>query len=75
VALVVLFTLPGRRRWWWSVAALGVVGMAWSRTYLQVHWLSDVVGGSLLGIGISLTVFASLQWLATARRSDIGHAT
>ena len=75
VALVVLFTLPGRRQSWWTVAALGVVGMAWSRTYLQVHWLSDVVGGSLLGIGISLTVFAGAQWLATARRSDSGHAT
>ena len=75
VALVVLFTLPGRRQSWWTVAALGVVGMAWSRTYLQVHWLSDVVGGSLLGIGISLTVFAGVQWLATARRSDSGHAT
>src|SRR4029077_4484036 len=61
VALVVLFTLPGRRRWWWTVAALGVVGMAWSRTYLQVHWLSDVVGGSLLGIGIALTVFGCAQ--------------
>jgi membrane-associated phospholipid phosphatase len=72
VALVVLFTLPGRRRWWWTVATLGVVGMAWSRTYLQVHWLSDVIGGSLLGIGISLTVFAGIQWLATARRSDLG---
>jgi hypothetical protein len=31
--------------------------MAWSRTY----WLADVVGGSLLGIEISLTVFASVR--------------
>ena len=62
VALVLLFTERGpRRRWWWVLAALGIVGMAWSRTYLQVHWLSDVVGGSLLGIGIALVVLAVAQ--------------
>ena len=63
VALVLLFTAPGahRGRWWWPLAALGVLGMAWSRTYLQVHWLSDVIGGSLLGVGVALTVFASLE--------------
>jgi undecaprenyl-diphosphatase len=62
VALVLLFTLPGpRRRWWWVLAVVGVVGMAWSRTYLQVHWLSDVVGGSLLGVGLSLLVFGGVQ--------------
>ncbi len=64
VALVLLFTLPeSHRRWWWALAALGILGMAWSRTYLQVHWLSDVVGGSLLGVGIALTIFAGVQLL------------
>jgi membrane-associated phospholipid phosphatase len=43
------------------LAGLGVVGMAWSRTYLQVHWLTDVIAGALLGIGISLFVFAIAQ--------------
>ena len=44
VALVLLFTTPGpRRRGWWLLAGLGIVGMAWSRTYLQVHWLTDVL--------------------------------
>ena len=62
VALVLLFTTPGpRRRWWWTLAGLGVVGMAWSRTYLQVHWLTDVIAGALLGSGISLLVFAIAQ--------------
>ena len=62
VALVLLFTAPGaRRRWWWALAGLGVVGMAWSRTFLQVHWLTDVIAGALLGCGVSLLVFAIAQ--------------
>jgi undecaprenyl-diphosphatase len=62
VALVLLFTArgPSRRRWW-ALAGLGIVGMAWSRTYLQVHWLSDVIAGAMLGIGISLLVFGATQ--------------
>jgi membrane-associated phospholipid phosphatase len=71
VALVLLFTAPGphRGRWWWPLAALGVLGMAWSRTYLQVHWLSDVIGGSLLGVGIALAIFASLELMNSRRVS------
>ena len=69
VALVLLFTTPGtRRRWWWALASLGVVGMAWSRTYLQVHWLTDVIAGALLGSGVSLLVFA----IAQCARSGVG---
>lgn len=62
VALVLLFTTPGaRRRWWWALAIVGVAGMAWSRTYLQVHWLTDVMAGALLGSSVSLLVFAIAQ--------------
>jgi membrane-associated phospholipid phosphatase len=61
VALVLLTRWGAGRRWWWALAALAIVGMAWSRTYLQVHWLSDVVGGSPLGIGIALVVLAGAQ--------------
>jgi undecaprenyl-diphosphatase len=72
VALVLLFTVPGphRWRWWWPLATLGVLGMAWSRTYLQVHWLSDVIGGSLLGVGVALATFASLQLMLRGRTLD-----
>jgi undecaprenyl-diphosphatase len=59
VLLVLLFTAPGpRRRLWWSLAALAILGMAWSRTYLQVHWLVDVTAGSTLGVGIALVTLA-----------------
>jgi membrane-associated phospholipid phosphatase len=63
VALVLLFTAagPGRRPWW-IVSGLGIAAMAWSRTYLQVHWLSDVVAGAALGIGVALMVFGAAQW-------------
>jgi undecaprenyl-diphosphatase len=71
VALVFLFTVPGpRRRWWWALAGVGIVGMAWSRTYLQVHWLSDVVGGSFLGVGLALLVFPITQWWGERRRAE-----
>ena len=61
IALVLLFTSPGRRARWWCLAAAGIAGMAWSRTYLQVHWLSDAVCGALLGVGIALVSFATAQ--------------
>jgi undecaprenyl-diphosphatase len=62
VALVLLFTATGpARAWWWAAAGLAIAAMAWSRTYLQVHWLSDVVAGSLLGVGVSAVVFAGVQ--------------
>ena len=46
---------------------LGVllIGVAWtllmtfSRTYLHAHWLSDTLGGALLGIGAALVVTAA----------------
>jgi membrane-associated phospholipid phosphatase len=72
VALVLLFTLAGQpRRRWWALAVLGIAAMAWSRTYLQVHWLLDVLAGSILGAGIALLVFAGLQLL---RGDDEGGA-
>ena len=52
------------------LALLGIVGMAWSRTYLEAHWLSDVIGGSLLGVGVALVVFALAQEGVGLKRSD-----
>lgn len=69
VAAVLLFTRagPGRARWW-TLALAGTAVMAWSRTYLQVHWLLDVVAGSLLGAGVSLAAFAAVQLVWPARK-------
>ena len=70
---MLLFTVPSpRRRLWWTLAALAILGMAWSRTYLQVHWFSDVLGGSLLGVGIAIAVFGGAQY---ALRSGGGESS
>jgi undecaprenyl-diphosphatase len=62
VALVLLFTRPGSSRLiWWLLAGLATAGMAWSRTYLQLHWLTDVLSGAALGIGVALVSFAVAQ--------------
>jgi undecaprenyl-diphosphatase len=64
IALVLLFT-PATADPPMVVAARhrGHRRMAWSRTYLQVHWLSDVVAGALLGVGVALVVFSAAQIL------------
>jgi membrane-associated phospholipid phosphatase len=61
LALVVFFGLiayllftsaqSGRRRWVGSVGcAVAVLGVAFSRLYLEAHWVSDVAGGFMLGV-------------------------
>lgn len=47
------------RLWVAVVGAAWVVMMAFSRTYLHAHWLSDTLGGALLGAGAALVVAAA----------------
>ena len=72
IALVLLFTRPGPRRLpWFGAAALVSAAMAWSRTYLQVHWLSDVLAGAVLGLAVVLLSFGGVQTAATVRPAAI----
>ncbi len=70
VALVLVLLPAGRerRRWEWTATGFAFV-MASSRVYLQAHWLSDVVAGVLLGVGVAVGVAG----LATEIRDRMLH--
>jgi undecaprenyl-diphosphatase len=68
VGIVIALLPPGPKRWRWEVQAAVFAGlMALSRTYLGVHWLSDVVAGTLLGVTLAVGWPALLQELRERR--------
>lgn len=62
------------RTWIWFAGVVYVVAMAFSRTYLGAHWLSDTVGGALIGAGIAVIVWAPLATRLIQERKH-SHAT
>ena len=56
---------------WWMVAAgaVYVVLMALSRTYLGAHWVTDTVGGLLIGAGVAIIVWAPFAARILAERA------
>jgi undecaprenyl-diphosphatase len=61
VVIALVFGLGPDRRWWvWLVAPGYVVAMALSRTYLGAHWLTDTIGGALIGAGIAVALWAPI---------------
>lgn len=53
-AMLAILLLP--RLWTVLIAAAWMLAMALSRTVLAAHWLSDTVGGMLVGAGVTLVV-------------------
>lgn len=45
------------RAWVWAAGAGYTVAMMLSRTYVGAHWISDTVGGMLVGIGVAVIVW------------------
>ena len=67
---VVMALTTGRRRLHWMVGAVCIAtAVALSRTYLSAHWLSDVVGGALIGAGLALAVPEAFEVVRDRRRA------
>lgn len=63
-AVLIARELPGRKRTWpYVLAGLLIALIGFARLYFGAHWLSDVVGGILLGMG-----WIALLGLAYRRR-------
>ena len=58
--LMVCLAIIVHRAWVWAAGAAYVVLMMVSRTYLGAHWVSDTIGGALVGIAVALIVWAPL---------------
>lgn len=65
VALGIVFA----RTWVWVLGAVYSVLMALSRTYLGAHWLSDTLGGLLLGAGVAIVVWAPFAHVLNRERA------
>jgi undecaprenyl-diphosphatase len=60
--IVIAFLPRGRRRWHWIVAATAIAAtMSWSRTYLSVHWATDTIAGTSIGIACALLAEAVFE--------------
>jgi undecaprenyl-diphosphatase len=60
------------RAWIWAIGAIYTVGMMLSRTYLGAHWISDTIGGLLVGAGVAVIVWAPFAD-RLARERDLSH--
>lgn len=67
-ALIIVMVPSGpRRRPLWIVATIYAVAMAWSRVYVQAHWLSDVTAGAAIGAAVAISTALIVQWICENR--------
>ncbi|HCA84368.1 MAG TPA: hypothetical protein DEQ61_01970 [Streptomyces sp.] len=75
VVLVWLLRRAGAGAWWRAAMALAVVsvlGVGFTRVYLGVHWVSDVLGGWLLGVVVASGSIAGYErWQRAASRKPL----
>lgn len=70
--VIVLVPASSRRTAWTILAASFAALMATSRTYLGVHWASDVVAGACIGTGMAVVWSAALELERARRRAAPG---
>jgi len=51
------------RTWVWIVGAAYTLLMMLSRTYLGAHWISDTIGGMLIGVGVAVIIWAPFAYV------------
>jgi membrane-associated phospholipid phosphatase len=50
------------RTWVWVAGAIYTLLMMLSRTYLGAHWISDTIGGVLVGAGVAVIIWAPFAY-------------
>ncbi|WP_407563525.1 phosphatase PAP2 family protein [Streptomyces sp. 184] len=54
----------------WTAAAVSVAGVCFTRVWLGVHWLSDVVGGTLMGAAVAAIAAVAYGAVEPAARDE-----
>ena len=70
VALAAVVTRRWRR--WWPAAWLAAAIVAYSRLFLDRHWLSDVVAGALLALAAAALAAVVMRRIETPRPASDG---